>query len=495
MSTNQTQTPPASADTNKGGRSNNRQRSARWVGLAGVISACLICGVVWIFLSQSTEVPTPEVSDREMIFQTVGVMQIAESTSTLIPHRYTANVVPRRTSRLGFEASERVIDILVDEGQAVEKGEVLAKQDDAVLRARVSAAAASNAQAEAILAELTQGPRQQTIDATRSELIRLETQVKLADVTLERQKRLRTSNAGSAQEYDAAKFDRAAALAAAESTAHRLAELESGTRKEKLDAQRATVALSKAALDQAYIRLNQTDLVAPFSGRISKRFIDEGQLPSNGEPVLEIIESEHLEVRFGAAAEIAAKLKLGDPIPFSVGDRQYEGILSQISPRIDNSTRTREVIVNLSPEDANQIVAGQTVKIEFALPSNEPGFWLPSEALQPQVRGLWSVMVLENDRDQSDAKIKDQLSIARRDVELLSTWGSWSRVRGTLSGGERVVVQGGARVSPGQKVEAKLIQLTPPWKSASTTFVDTEATNAETPKRLAEHDDNFEVVQ
>lgn len=491
MNSTKIETPPISADVTKGSRGENLGRRGRSIGFAGVIIAGLICVAGWIFLSQSSEETTSPDSNSPVIFQTVGVMKVAESSSTLIPHRYTATVVPRRTSRLGFEASARVIEILVDEGDAVEKGQILAKQDDAVLRARVSAATASREQAEAILAELTEGPRQETIDATRSELSRLKTQAKLADVTLGRQKRLRDSNAGSAQEYDAAKFSKAAALAATDAAAHRLAELESGTRKEKLDAQLATLSLTIAALEQARVRLNQADLVAPFSGRIAKRFIDEGQLASNGEPVLEIIESDRLEVRFGAAADIAARLGPGDVIPFSVGAQQHEGILSQISPRIDNSTRTREVIVNVSPDAANQIVAGQTVKIEFALVSNEPGFWLPSESLQPQVRGLWSVMVLETDPKNSD----DALSIARRDVELLSTWGSWSRVRGTLSGGEQVVVQGAARVSPGQKVESKLIQLTPPWESATTTIINTAATDANAPKKIAKHKDQLEVVQ
>ena len=496
MNATENQVPSTNGEAIASGQSREgRLKQNRSIALTGALVAGVFFALFWFTKPPQAEDSSASVIDSQMILQTVGVMEIAKSPSTLIPHRYTATVVPRRTSRLGFEASERVVGVFVDEGESVEQGQILAKQDDTVLRAQVSAAAASRAQAEAILAELVQGPRQETINATRSELGRLKSQVQLADVTLNRQKRLRDSGAGSAQEYDAARFDSAAARAAADSAEHRLAELESGTRTEKLDAQRATVALSKAALEQAKIRLTQAELIAPFAGRISKRFIDEGQLPSRGEPILEIIESDRLEVRFGAAAEIAAKLSLGDVVPFTVGDQQYEGILSQISPRIDNSTRTREVIVNLSPGDANQIVAGQTVKIEFALPSNEPGFWLPSESLQPQVRGLWSVMVVENDRADSDATSEDHLSIARRDVELLATWGNWSRVRGTLIGGEQVVVQGGARVSPGQKVESKQIQLTPPWKSASTTFIGTEGTDAPTPKKLATFDDGAEVVQ
>ncbi len=446
-----------------------------WIALPCVVVAGVVSAMTW--LTSGPAAPSLSGADDEVIYQTVGVMQVSETSNTWTPHRYTATVVPRRTSRLGFEASERVIEILVDEGDSVTRGQVLAKQDATVLQSRVSAAAASLAQAEALLAELIQGPRRETINAARSELVRLKNQVKLAEVTLKRQKSMRASNAGSAQEYDTARFETAATRAAVDSAAHRLAELESGTRKEKIDAQRATVDFSRAALQQAKIRLKQTVLRAPFSGKIAKRLGDEGALPARGEAILEIIESDQLEVRFGAALAIAAGLKSGDIIPFTAANQQFEGTLAQVSARLDTATRTREVIVNLSPGDANSVVAGQTVKIEFALPSNQPGFWLPSEALQPQVRGLWSVLVANRNTQPRTSSVDgppavqtltQRPTVVRRDVEVLSTWGSWSRVRGTLSAGEQVIVQGAARVSPGQRVETRPVQLTPPWKNSST---------------------------
>ena len=403
--------------------------------------------------------------NSDVILQQVGVMQLTAGQADFAPLRYTATVVARRKSQLSFQASQRVDHLLVDEGDRVEQGQLLAVQDDAAIAALHNAAVARQNQAAAVLAELKKGPRRETIEVARAELNRLQAQGSLARTTLKRQLRLQQTRAGSKQEYDVAAAQSQAAEAAIEAARQSLKELQTGTRQEKIDAQQAAVEVAAAAVAQTQTQLDQTRLKAPFAGRISQRYIDEGSLAVLGQPALEIVEVDHLEVRFGVAIKVAQQLQAGQRLPFTAEGQTFSGTVSQIRPTLDRTTRTQEIIVKADAESSQRLVDGQTVRIEFAAPTAptaQPGMWLPSEALQRQVRGLWSVLVLDRQGESSDG---DHPLVARRDVELLATWGDWSRVEGTLEENDSVIVAGSSRVSVGQRVTAQTIQMNPPWKS------------------------------
>ena len=379
-----------------------------------------------------------------------------------MPQRYTATVVARRTSQLAFQATERVDEILFDEGDYVTKGQLLARQDKAAILAQFDAAVARSKQTAAVLAELEKGPRSETIEVARAELVSLKAQYEFARTELRRQSRLRKTKAGTEQDYDSARYDAAARKASVAAAKQKLSELESGTRKEQIDAQRGAMDVIKATIEQAKTRLDQTELVAPFSGRISKRFVDEGSLPQRGSPVLEIMETGQLEVRFGVSPDIAKQLSKGETITFTSRKESHKGTIQQIQSTLDRETRTQQIIVRVNDSEGSGLIDGQTVSVEFAIQSNEPGFWIPTEALQPQVRGLWSVIVANG--SPGDPEAGGESIAQRRDVEVLATWGTWSRVRGTLEESDRVVIEGGSRVSAGQVVSPTLQEVTFPWQ-------------------------------
>lgn len=425
--------------------------------------AALAIGATW-YQQRDSKPEEPQVlaESGTIILQPVSVMSVSLSESAIMPQRYTATVVARRTSQLAFQATERVDEILFDEGDYVTKGQLLARQDKAAILAQFDAAVARSKQTAAVLAELEKGPRSETIEVARAELVSLKAQYEFARTELRRQSRLRKTKAGTEQDYDSARYDAAARKASVAAAKQKLSELESGTRKEQIDAQRGAMDVIKATIEQAKTRLDQTELVAPFSGRISKRFVDEGSLPQRGSPVLEIMETGQLEVRFGVSPDIAKQLSKGETITFTSRKESHKGTIQQIQSTLDRETRTQQIIVRVNDSEGSGLIDGQTVSVEFAIQSNEPGFWIPTEALQPQVRGLWSVIVANG--SPGDPEAGGESIAQRRDVEVLATWGMWSRVRGTLEESDRVVIEGGSRVSAGQVVSPTLQEVTFPWQ-------------------------------
>jgi len=469
-------------------------RVSNWnVSNSKIVLCVLLLGMVGIVGTYFATSSADEIESNSqrptsnVVLQQVGVMKLISPQDSFTPLRHTATVVARRKSQLSFQASERVDALMVDEGDRVEQGQLLARQDDRAIEALHNAAVAQQKQAAAVLAELKKGPRPETIEVARADLNRLKAQRDLTKTTLKRQMRLQQTRAGSRQEYDVAASEDEAMQAAIGSAHQRLKELETGTRQEKIDAQEAAYEMGVAAVEQSQARLDQTRLLAPFSGQISKRYIDEGSLPQVGSPAFEIVEVDHLEIRFGVALRVAKQLKPGQRLPFTADEQTFMGTLSRIQPTLDRATRTQEIIVDVDAENSHNLVDGQTVQIEFATPTTQLGIWLPSEALQRQVRGLWSVLVLESE-DESENSQSSTIPnprvanprvanprVARRDVELLATWGNWSRVHGTLEESDTVIVSGSSRVSVGQRVAAQTVQMDPPWKNQAVELSDRRA--------------------
>lgn len=439
--------------------------------------ACILGGIValsgglgWYFLPNHAEGSESQQNERvNVILQPVGVLRVDADSKAWIPQRYTATVTAGRRSMLSFQIAERIDEIQVDLGDSVREGQVLARLDDELLQAQLVAAAAALAQAEAILAELEAGPRQEQIAAAKAEVLRLQAQEALANATFTRESDLRVAKSTSEQDYDAARFSKQAAEASVLAAQERLNELLAGTRPEQIAAQRAAVKIAEAEVIRARVRLEQTELKSPYAGTVSSRLVDEGSISSPGVGVLEIVETDRLEVRFGVAPAVAKKLQPGQNIAFRLADDLVTATVRQLSPVVQRTTRTREVILDVNATNSS-LSDGQVVRVEFATPSSSTGYWVPNEALQPQLRGLWSVLVAEPNDDNSH-------TASRRDVELLATWGDWSQIRGTLQANEQVIVEGGSRIAVGQDVEVSIVELTPPWSESNVVRIDGRSDN------------------
>ncbi|MCG8448872.1 MAG: efflux RND transporter periplasmic adaptor subunit [Pirellulales bacterium] len=356
---------------------------------------------------------------------------------------YTGLLRELRRSQLSFQRGGEVVELLVDEGDAVEAGQVLGRLDARHIRAAQARLTAQVGEAKAVLAELLAGPRKETIAAKRAELRAQQSQVKVLEGQLARRRQLVRSGSVTQEEYETFLFDTQSAQARTEVVARQLEELVAGTRVEQISAQRARLAQLDAQLTDIVHDLEDTTLLAPFAGRISRRMVDEGTVLSAGAPVLELIDDTQLEAWIGMPQLSATALRLGDQYELEVEGQTIRATLHSLGPDVDQTTRTRNAILRLHA--AQQIVVpGQVVRLPVSESVAESGYWVPTTALARGTRGLWSLYVV-------DEKGGRQV-IARRDVELLDTVGERSFVRGTLQPGEQIVADGAHRVVVGQRV-------------------------------------------
>ncbi|MDJ1184740.1 efflux RND transporter periplasmic adaptor subunit [Roseofilum casamattae] len=357
---------------------------------------------------------------------------------------YTGELVARRRSELGFERSGTIITVLVDEGDVVSAGDAIAQLDTRAIEATRQQILAEKAEANATLLELKNGARAEDIAAARANVAEIEQQLALAERKTARRENLYLEGAISREDFDLEESNASALRYRLNQANSELDALLAGTRSEKIVAQAARVQQLDARLQSLEIDVSKSTIRAPFSGQVSDRFIDEGRVVSPGTPVIALIERGSLEARIGVPSATADTLQTGQTHSLEIGNQTLFSTITALLPELDSSSRTVTVVLDLAGND--RIRVGQTARLVLSETQAIQGFWVPSTALIPADRGLWSIYAIAPSED------PDTYIVARRDVEILHTEGDRALVRGTLQPGDRIIPSGTHRIVTGQQV-------------------------------------------
>lgn len=432
----------------------------RW-GVSIAIAALLGGAIIW-------RVSGPAASPLETLQPLPVVTRSADPVTGYTTERaYTGELVAQRSSALGFERAGTLVTLWVDDGDTVAAGQPLAQLDTRSLEAERQQLVAQRQEALAQLQELEAGPRQEAIATAAAAVAELEQQVALAQLQRDRREDLYTDGAISREELDQQTFNTGALEQRLGQAQSQLDELQAGTRPEQLAAQAARVARLEASLEKIDVDLEKSVLYAPFEGRVGTRRMDEGVVAQSGQTVLTLLETGPLEARVGVPPAVADQLAVGEAYPVQLRDRTVTAQITALLPELDSPTRTVTVVLTMPTTDMS---VGQTVRLLVEETQAAAGFWLPSTALVPAERGLWSVYVL-TDAGSTDATANpaaldatvspeprnahtstaspNTYQVGRRDVEVIHTAGDRVLVQGTLQAGERVISEGIHRVVPG----------------------------------------------
>lgn len=323
----------------------------------------------------------------------VGVMSVEMVAGYTVTRRFTGQIEAAAQVDLAFELGGRITEMLVEEGDVVAAGTVLARLDTSALI-----------------------PERAALDA---ELSALAADAELARLTLARNDALTERGFRSVAAQDDARLT--------------LARAEAG------------MAAARARIAGVDVRLEKSVLTAPWPARIGARMADPGQTAAAGQTVLVVFDAAPARARVGLPPELAAGLAVGGTVTVALDGALMEATLRQIRPDLDPNTRSRSVVVTL-PEGAEPVL-GNTVALLLTQTIDDPGFWAPLSALREGVRGSWSVMAVEATPD------GDRTLPAA--VEVVHSDGARVFLRGSLPPGARIVAEAPDRVTPGQLVLAQ----------------------------------------
>ncbi len=407
-------------------------------------------------LSSDGAADTTDVLDHLARPLSVMTLPISQAGPEFLTQKFTGIVAARRTTQLAAKELGRVEHIAVDIGDRVSAGQTLIELDRAQLQSERSVVAANLNAAQAQLSELKHGPRRQELDQSASRVQELRSLAELQQANLKRTESLRSSAAISAQELDESRFRTDATQAQLQSAEKSLELLQEGTRSEQLEAQKAVVAGLTAQLNTIDIQLVEKRIVAPYAGHIQARLVDEGQVVAAGQSLLEIVETTALEVHVGLPVELSSNLS-NAALTVKLGQQNIPTTVARVSPSIQSTTRTREVVLALDDQSYQPIPIGSAVEVELKTQLETQGHWIPTVALTSGARGLWAVFVaapIENQEPipESPSEKPATHRIERRQVELLRSQGDWSEIRGPVTSTEQLVIDGIHRIVAGQRV-------------------------------------------
>ena len=240
-----------------------------------------------------------------------------------------------RQVQLGFRVSGRVEETLVDEGDTVKAGAVLARLDAKPYEDLLCAAEAQVGLQKATLAKLTFGPRLAEIAQARAVHAERIADRQNAELVFERSDRLRPSGVVAQASLDQARAARDMAIARVDSTREALRLLEEGTRPEDIDAARAALQAAEANLATAMTSVRDTRLVAPADGVILSRVREVGAVVSPSDVVYVLSLSTPVWVRTYVAEPNLGKIHPGmavEVITDTAPAHPYRGTIGYVSP-------------------------------------------------------------------------------------------------------------------------------------------------------------------
>ncbi len=242
--------------------------------------------------------------------------------------------VDLRQVDLAFNDSGRVAELLVDEGDHVKKGDVLARLDTNRLKPQVDNAAAVVAAEQAVVEKLHHGSRPEEIAQARANLEAAKAQALNAHQQYDRKKALRGTSVASQQDVDAAKaaMDVADANVRASQTALDL--VVAGPRAEDIAQGEAQLRAAEAQLALLHQELADADLIAPTDAVVRSRLLEPGDMASPDRPVFSLAIIHPKWVRAYVSEPDLPRLHAGmaaDVAVDGVPDRRFHGTIGFIS--------------------------------------------------------------------------------------------------------------------------------------------------------------------
>lgn len=229
--------------------------------------------------------------------------------------------VDLRQVELPFSDSERISEVLVEEGATVRAGQVLARLDTGRLLPRVKQAEARVAVQSEALRKLRNGARPEEIAQARAALNAAQAEASNAQSQLTRLRGISDESKGRAvspQDLDTATTAARMSEAHAENARKALELTLAGPRKEDIDQAKAQLDAAQADLALLNRQLADAELVAPTDGVIRNRLMEPGELATPQRPVFSIAIINPKWVRAYLSEADLSRIRIGTPAKVTI---------------------------------------------------------------------------------------------------------------------------------------------------------------------------------
>lgn len=409
----------------------------------GALAALVVAGVAAYFLWPSPDAAAGAPAGGAPADMGFGPspVEVVAAVETLAaePVSLIGEVAPLREAVVASEVEGRVAELLVDEGDEVRAGNVLARLDTTTAELDLDASRAQRAEAQA-------------------RLVRFESEVR-------RMSDLRERGAVSEREYELAIADRDA------------------------QSQMVTRITSEAARLEELIE--RAEIRAPFGGQVAEVHAEIGEWSARGGDVVTLVDLSEVEVtvnapeRYVAEVDQARREGVSVPVRFDAINEEFAGTVKAIIPRANSQARTFPVVVVVANPEG-RIRAGMSARVLAQVGDPVPTVLVPKDALVLRSGRTFVFRIVpmqasgaaggggpggdaaaagDDAGENPDASDGDAgggagaghgqgtpSGVQELEVEIGLGYGNWQVVRGAVQGGDQVVVRGNENLQPGMPV-------------------------------------------
>lgn len=299
-------------------------------------------------------------------------------------------VEPSKRSLIASEIEGIVESFPAEEGQYVEKGQVLASFNTRTIEIALNEARASKREAEA--------------------------RYRLAEKNLARFEELQIKGVASVQQFQDAETEK--------------------------QAWGARIGQLQAQIDSHEHDLEKSKIAAPFSGYITGEYTEVGEWVAKGGPVVEMIDTGTVDIKVDMPERYVSKISKGQKVAVSLDalpELKIEGEITSIVPQAQSEARTFPVKVSIDNKDS-AIKSGMVARVSFPVGSPSKIKMVPKDAIVSRNNANFIYVVT----DGAAQPLPVTTGMAYEDrIE----------VTGPVETGMLVVVKGNERLMPNQPVK------------------------------------------
>ncbi len=331
-------------------------------------------------------------------------------TAEVRPHVFTSSLdaigelVPRASVDVMSRVSGRLKEVMVERGDPVSRGQLLAVVDDEDLLQQIRRAEAAIAVARA------------SVQREQASMENLQLQV-------QRYQKLYQENLLSLQD---------------------LQDLESRLRVSVAQVQlaQAQVDQAEASLRELRIQQEQTRIYSPLDGFVGVRYLDPGALVNASVPIVSVVDVSRVRTVVPVPEGDLSRVSPGLSAQIRVDaypDRVYRGVVTRISPVLNPATRTADIEIEV-PNETGVLKPGMFARVSLKADAARPALAIPRAALltRGEQKG---VFLLENNT-----------TTRFRQIEIGRIQGDMVEVVSGLEEGVRVVTSGAQKLNDGDMV-------------------------------------------
>lgn len=288
----------------------------------------------------------------------------------------TSGIIEATEVIVSSKVNSQILQIYVDEGKDVKRGDTLAVLDNQYYLYQYEQALANESAAKAQLELVRKGARLEDIRQAEEALKQAEESLIIAKTNYERFQKLKSAHTISEKQFEDAELNFKLSQSRYQQAKENLNKIERLFRKEEIDQAIANLQRATANVNLFRKYLSDCTIIAPVDGTILQRFVEAGEVVSQGVPLFKIAKLDTMEMIVYVPESDIGRLKLGQSVEVrcdSYPDRVFNGRVVFISSEAEFTPK------NIQTKD-ERVTMVFGVKIKIPNPSYQLKSGMPADA-------------------------------------------------------------------------------------------------------------------